>query len=113
MSSIDIVARLKDEFNLIPTDSKFNLAFNGFNYCDRYYMATVVYPSCVSNIVHVATRCHININGKLICGTFKEVNYTQALTYLTELHDKATKAFTQYKESLIKKRLDRLEQDFH
>ena len=112
MSSIDIVARLKNEFNLIPTNSIFNLTFNGFNYCDKYFQATVLFPSCVSNLVHVATRCHVNVNGKLICGTFREVNYTQALTYLTELLDKATKDFTQYKEYLIKKRLDCLKSDF-
>ncbi|MBO7691280.1 MAG: hypothetical protein J6T10_01440 [Methanobrevibacter sp.] len=112
MSSIDIVARLKDEFNLIPTNSKFQLAFNGFNYCDKYFQATVLYPSCISNLVHVATSCHVNVNGKLICGTFKEVNYTQAFTYLTDLLNEANKAFTQYKETLIKKRLDRLESDF-
>lgn len=112
MSSIDIVARLKDEFNLIPTTSIFNLAFNGFNYCDKYFQATVVYPSCVSNLVHVATSCHVNVNGKLICGTFREVNYTQALTYLTNLLNEANKAFTQYKETQIKKRLDCLKSDF-
>lgn len=65
MASIDICLRLKDEFNLINTDSKFNFTFNDLSYRDNY-SATVLYPSCINNMVHVATNCYMNDDGKIL-----------------------------------------------
>ena len=112
MASTDICLRLKDEFNLINTNSKFNFTFNDFSYCDNYYGATVLYPSCVNNMVHVATDCYINVDGKLICTRLVETNYNDAFHYLFNLHSKAIKVLKKYKKHIILEKIKQLNEDF-
>lgn len=98
MSSVDICLRLKDEFN---TNSK----FNGFSYCNNYYAATVLYPSCVNNMVNVATDCYINTYGNLICNRLVQANYNDAYQYLSILYSKAIKDLEIHKKDIILEKL--------
>lgn len=112
MASIDICLRLKDEFNLINTNSKFNFTFNNFSYCDNYYAATVLHPSCINNMVHVATNCYINTYGKLICTRLVESNYNEAYHYLSILYPKVIKDLEVYKKDIILEKIKQLNKDF-
>ena len=112
MSSIDICLRLKNEFNLINTNSKFNFTFNDFPYCDNYYAATVLYPSCVNNMVNVSTDCYMNADGKIIFTRFVKANYNEAYNYLFNLHSKAIKVLKDYKKDIILEKIKQLNKDF-
>lgn len=112
MASIDICLRLKDEFDLINTDSKFNFTFNDLSYCDNYYSATVLYPSCINNMVHVATHCYMNDDGKILFTRLVEVNYNDAFHYLSNLHSKALKVLKDYKKNIILEKINQLNKDF-
>ena len=105
MASIDICLRLKVEFNLINTDSKFNFTFNDLSYRDNY-SATVLYPSCINNMVHVATNFYMNADGKIIFTRLVEANYNDAFNYLFNLHSKAIKAIKDHKKDIILKKLN-------
>jgi len=111
MASIDICLRLKDEFNLINTDSKFNFTFNDLYYCDNY-TATVLYPADSSNMVHVATHCYMNDDGKILFTRIVEVNYNDAFNYLSNLHSKALKVLKDYKKNIILEKIKQLNKDF-
>ena len=113
MASVDICLRLKDEFNLINTNSKVQFTFNGFSYCDNYYSATVLYPSNANNMVNVATDCYINTYGKLICIRHVEVNYNDAYNYLSTLYSKAIKDLEIYKKDIILEKIKQLNKDFN
>lgn len=112
MSSVDICLRLKNEFNLINTNSKFNFTFNGFSYCNNYYGATALYPSCVNNMVNVATDCYINTYGNLICTRLVKANYNDAYQYLSILYSKANKDLEIYKKDIILEKINQLNKDF-
>ena len=112
MASVDICLRLKDEFNLINTNSKFNFTFNGFSYCNNYYAATALYPSYVSNMVNVVTDCYINTYGNLICNRLVQANYNDAYQYLSILYSKAIKDLEIYKKDIILEKINQLNKDF-
>ena len=112
MASTDICLRLKDEFNLINTNSKFKFTFNDFSYCNNYYAATVLYPSCINNMVHVYTDCYINTYGKLICTRLIKANYNDAYDWLSFLHSKAIKVLKDHKENIILEKINQLNKDF-
>ena len=112
MASIDICLRLKDEFNLINTDSKFNFTFNDLYYCDNYYTATVLYPADSSNMVHVYTDCYMNADGKIIFTKLVEANYNDAFNYLSNLHFKTFKVLKDYKKNIILEKIKQLNKDF-